>query len=125
MAKRFTHPMPSAELLSPRRIHAGEYPKKCFQMAKTLPPLTEEQAAWIVSAEMLSDWPSEEDKFPVSEWWMGEKWVETINAHKDFILRMAKRIKELHLSTGQLRFLSFTAHCSAKIATSSISTSSK
>jgi len=91
----------------------AQYPVMCRKDALTLPKLTRDQARWIECAVLLSWYRDIESQLSGAMTWFGPEAIETLVAHKDMILKMAKQIQGMKLSQGQLRYIKFTACCCA------------
>ena len=91
----------------------AQYPVVCRKDALTLPKLTRDQARWIECAVLLSWYRDIESQLSGAMTWFGPEAIETLVAHKDMILKMAKQIQRMKLSQGQLRYIKFTACCCA------------
>jgi len=91
----------------------SQYPVICRKDALTLPKLTRDQARWIECATLLAWYGDIESQLSGAMTWFGPEAIETLVAHKDMILKMAKQIQGMKLSQGQLRYIKFTACCCA------------
>jgi len=91
----------------------AQYPVVCRKDALTLPKLTRDQARWIECATLLAWYGDIESQLNGAMTWFGPEAIETLVAHKDMILKMAKQIQGMKLSQGQLRYIKFTACCCA------------